>query len=101
MSLAEILRPQRLDDILGQEHLLGDDAPLGRMVALSKISSMILWGPPGSGKTTIARLLGQVKKYIFVQALATSSGVVEFRKIFAEARTRSEKTSYLLMRFTA
>ena len=55
--LADRLRPRALDEVVGQEHLLGADGPLGRMAASGRVSSILLWGPPGAGKTTIARLL--------------------------------------------
>ena len=57
--LADRLRPRSLEDVVGQDHLLAPEAPIGRMVANRRLSSMILWGPPGCGKTTIARLLAQ------------------------------------------
>ena len=92
MSLAEILRPQRLDDVLGQAHICAADAPIGRMADQGRLVSMVLWGPPGSGKTTIARILGQRAGYVFAPAAATSSGLAEFRALFADARQRAERT---------
>src|SRR6202162_6572273 len=63
--LADRLRPQRLDEVVGQDHLLGPDGAIGRMVAARRLASMILWGPPGCGKTTIARLLAQGTDLVF------------------------------------
>jgi len=84
--LAERLRPQTLDDIVGQEHLTGPDGALGRMVAAGKLSSMILWGPPGTGKTSIARLLADAVGLRYVAISAVFSGVADLKRIFAEAR---------------
>jgi putative ATPase len=84
--LADRLRPQRLDEVVGQEHLTGPDGAIGRMVAAGKLSSLILWGPPGTGKTSIARLLADAVGLRFVQISAVFSGVADLKKVFAEAR---------------
>jgi putative ATPase len=84
--LADRLRPQRLEEVVGQEHLTGPDGAIGRMVAAGKLSSMILWGPPGTGKTTIARLLADAVGMRFVAISAVFSGVADLKKVFAEAR---------------
>src|ERR1700741_899750 len=84
--LADRLRPGLLDDIVGQEHLTGPDGAIGRMVAAGKLSSMILWGPPGTGKTSIARLLADAVGMRFVAISAVFSGVADLKKVFAEAR---------------
>ena len=84
--LADRLRPTRLDDVVGQEHLTGPDGAIGRMVAAGKLASMILWGPPGTGKTTIARLLADAVGLRFVAISAVFSGVADLKKVFAEAR---------------
>jgi putative ATPase len=88
--LADRLRPRSLAEIVGQDHLLAADAPIGRMVANRKLSSMILWGPPGCGKTTIARLLAQGTDLIFEPLSAVFSGVADLRKVFDAARKRRE-----------
>ena len=85
--LADRLRPRSLDEVVGQEHLTGPDGAIGRMVAAGKLASMILWGPPGTGKTSIARLLADAVGMRFVAVSAVFSGVADLKKIFAEART--------------
>jgi putative ATPase len=84
--LADRLRPQQLEDVVGQEHLTGPEGAIGRMVAAGKLASMILWGPPGTGKTTIARLLADAVGMRFVAISAVFSGVADLKKVFAEAR---------------
>ncbi|HWA00520.1 MAG TPA: replication-associated recombination protein A [Caulobacterales bacterium] len=86
--LADRLRPQKLDDVVGQDHLLKPDGPIGRMVAQKRLSSMILWGPPGVGKTTIARLLAHETGLEFQQISAVFSGVADLKKAFETARGR-------------
>jgi putative ATPase len=86
--LADRLRPKTIAEVVGQDHLLGVDAPLGRMVALGKINSLILWGPPGTGKTTIARLLAGHADLAFAQISAIFSGVADLKKIFEAAKIR-------------
>jgi putative ATPase len=85
--LADRLRPRSLAEVVGQEHLTGPDGAIGRMVAAGKLASMILWGPPGTGKTSIARLLADAVGLRFVAVSAVFSGVADLKKIFAEART--------------
>jgi putative ATPase len=86
--LADRLRPQRLEDVVGQDHVLGPDGPLGRMLAEGTLGSIIFWGPPGVGKTTIARLLADATDLAFVQISAIFTGVADLRKIFEAARLR-------------
>jgi putative ATPase len=86
--LADRLRPKRLAEIVGQQHLLAADAPIGRMVASGHISSMILWGPPGCGKTTLARLLAEHTSLHFEPLSAVFSGVADLRRIFEAAKSR-------------
>ena len=86
--LADRLRPTRLDEIVGQDHLLGVDGALSRLVASSSLGSLIFWGPPGTGKTTAARLLAHETKLHFVQISAIFSGVADLKKVFEQARAR-------------
>ncbi|MTJ81610.1 MAG: replication-associated recombination protein A [Telmatospirillum sp.] len=86
--LADRLRPQQLDEVVGQDHLVGGDGPLARMLDQGRLSSIVLWGPPGCGKTTIARLLAQKTDLAFEPLSAVFSGVADLRKVFEEAGRR-------------
>lgn len=86
--LADQMRPNDLNEVVGQNHLLGDKGPLGRMIQNQNLSSFILWGPPGCGKTTIARILADKTNLTFVQLSAVFSGVADLRKVFDEAKKR-------------
>ncbi|RIX29222.1 replication-associated recombination protein A [Sphingomonas edaphi] len=88
--LADRLRPASLDEVVGQEHLTGPDGAIGRMVAAGKLASTILWGPPGTGKTSIARLLADAVGLRFVALSAVFSGVADLKRVFAEARTAAK-----------
>lgn len=86
--LAERLRPKALGEVVGQEHLLGPEGPIRRMADARRLSSMILWGPPGTGKTTIARLLADAAGYEFQSLSAVFSGVADLKKAFEAARAQ-------------
>jgi putative ATPase len=88
--LADRLRPQSLAEVIGQEHLTGPDGAIGRMVAAGKLSSIVLWGPPGTGKTSIARLLADSVGMRYVAISAVFSGVADLKKVFAEAETAAK-----------
>lgn len=86
--LADRLRPSTLEEVVGQDHLLGPQGPLNRMIEAGRLGSLILWGPPGTGKTTIARLLAKAVGYEFQQISAVFSGVADLKKAFEAARVR-------------
>ena len=86
--LADRLRPTRLDDVVGQEHLIGKDQPLRHLIETDKLSSLILWGPPGTGKTTIARVIARATQQDFHEMSAVSASVKDVRELVAAAETR-------------
>ncbi len=86
--LADRLRPHKLEDVVGQEQILGEDSPLGRMLHTGRVSSFILWGPPGCGKTTIARLIAEHTNLYFEQISAVFSGVADLKRVFQYAKDR-------------
>ena len=86
--LADRLRPQTLEQVVGQDHLLGEGGPIRRMIEAGRLGSMILWGPPGTGKTTIVRLLAKAAGYEYQSISAVFSGVADLKKAFEAARMR-------------
>ena len=95
--LADRLRPRALDQVIGQQQVLGPEAPLGAMLRAGSLSSLILWGPPGVGKTTIARLLADATDLAFVQISAIFTGVPDLRKVFEAARLRRSQGNGTLL----
>src|SRR5512140_592875 len=88
--LADKLRPDKLSEVVGQGHLLGSDGALTRMLETRSLGSLIFWGPPGTGKTTVARLLARATELYFEQISAIFSGVADLKKVFDAARLRRE-----------
>src|SRR3974377_1977023 len=88
--LADKLRPQKLSEVVGQNHLLGLDGALTRMLEARSLGSLVFWGPPGSGKTTVARLLAQATDLHFEQISAIFTGIADLKRVFEEAHRRRE-----------
>ncbi len=88
--LPDILRPKTLDDVIGQDHIIGEGAPLRKMLEGGKLASLILWGPPGCGKTTLARILADYTDLHFEQISAIFSGVADLKKVFESAKIRKQ-----------
>lgn len=95
--LADRLRPRTLTDVVGQDHLTGPEGAIGRMVAAGRLSSIILWGPPGTGKTTIARLLADAVDMRFEPISAVFSGVADLKKVFAAAKEHARRGDKTLL----
>lgn len=95
LTLAERMRPKHIENVIGQQHLLGKDKPFRKQIENGTLHSLILWGPPGVGKTTLARLLAENAKLPFEQLSAIAAGVKELRAIIDEARTFGTKVLFI------
>jgi len=95
IPLAERLRPQSLDDFVGQEHLVGKDGPIRKSISMGILPSMIFWGPPGTGKTTLANIIGQSMHLPVKLLSAISAGVADVRKVIEEARNRGKTLLFI------
>ena len=100
--LADILRPQKLDDVIGQEHLVGSQGVIRKLLATDFLPSLILWGPPGCGKTTLAQLLAKLTDAHFESHSAVTSTLVDVRRVIKESNAidKRHKDSFFLMKFT-
>jgi len=83
--LAERMRPERLEDFIGQEHILGPEKPLRRQIERDELASIILWGPPGTGKTTLAKLIARITRCEFIPFSAVLSGIKEIKAVMVDA----------------
>lgn len=97
MPLADILRPQRLEDIIGQQHLIGPNGPIALMASKNRLISSVIWGPPGTGKTTIIRALSRQASAIFHKLNATESTVKDLRKVIQDAQAAAPKPTILFV----
>src|SRR3989338_38527 len=94
IPLAERMRPQNLSEFFGQDHIVGSEKILGKMLAHNQLFSLILWGPPGSGKTTLANIIAHETKTRFIATSAVTSGVKDLKNIFEEAKKTKQRTDY-------